>query len=747
MSNNANRKKHGVIVLILIMEALYIAISLSGIVFAQKMHVDYMKDELLSEETSIVTPETVLPVKGIYTVDVYMEVDDANTTIITSGKDPTIGNMLGSEGVYLENGEDHFAYDIYARLNGIATETTVYPELKSEEGTVTIERISIDYQKWHSFSYYLISLLFRFCLIDVILFALMYRKDRVRVFIQESGLIFMAFFAAVIIASLPVMVKDIPKGDDLVFHLMRIQGIADGIKAGYFPVRIHDRWFNDYGLPAGVFYGQILLYPFAILRVLGFPLGHTYRLYVIFINLLTVILSYYSFKKILNNKYYASATTVFYTLALYRLMDIHKRSALGEYTAMAFLPLIILGMGLLYDYFEGNNKNRAWLYMAIGMTGVLQSHMLTVFMLVIMGAIIVILNIRRTFCKSTLLQYVKAFLLVVLLNLFYIVPFIDYYMSYSLMMKEMNKDIAAKAAYLPQIFAQAYNVKGYNGEHTPVGDMPMSVGVSVLFIMAMLTYLGCRCGLKKYRRVVRDTFIIFSAFVIMASDVFPYNYLREYCRPVYDLFQRMQYPWRFLTIVTLLCTSLFMASIVMVDSEYGKRTAAVYAIVILGITLLQSKGMEDSIINEKDGKSYYSMTDTFWNVCEYLPRNTDIEELYDTDLLTSDARVEAKILERKDINSIVEVNNMTEKTGYVQLPQLCYPHYRSVDKDGNDLEVIVGDYYKMCFGVPAGYKGTVRTFFQEPLSWRIAETISLLTLGILLYSVLYIIKKAKSDND
>lgn len=737
-----------IIILVLIsLECGYLVLSMSSIVLSPHTHIDYTEASILEqgEGTGVVTPETVLPAKGIYTVEVYMDVEDTNISIITKGTDPTIGNMLGSETVYLENGEDYFVYDIYARLNGISTQTFVYTDLRNEESTATINRISIDYQKWHTFSYYLISIIFWFSLIDVLMYVVFFRKDPVIDFIKERGFICITFVFAVLIASLPLMVKDIPVGDDLPFHLIRIQGIADGLKSGYFPVKIHDNWFNGFGMPAGVFYGQILLYPSAVLRVLGFPLGHTYRIYVIFVNILTVLVSYLTFQKMSKDRYFAAATAVFYTFALYRLMDIHKRSAVGEYTAMVFLPIVLLGVAILYDYIETESKDHAWVYIAIGMTGVLQSHMLTVFMLFIAGGITVLLNIKRTFCKETLVQFGKSIILIILLNLFYIIPFIDYYFGYSLKMKDMKKDIAAKAAYLPEIFSQVYDVNGMNGEHTPVGDMPMSIGVSAIFIFATVIFVVCIKGSKTYKRIIRDVAIVLSVFVFLASDLFPYNYLREYCKPIYDIFQKMQYPWRFLTIVTIMCTCMFSVSLLLLSTHYGKKVALLYALVILSITFLQSKRMEDSIIHEYVGKSYYSMTDTFWNECEYLPRNTEIEQLYDTKLLTSDAGVTAMNYVRRGISSTLEVSNTTGEIGYVQLPQLCYPHFRAIDKDGKDLEVIIGDYYKMCFAVPSGYKGTVHVFFQEPITWRISEIVSLITISLLILKLIRIAKLSPTD--
>ena len=92
-------------------------------------------------------------------------------------------------------------------------------------------------------------------------------------------------------------------------------------------------------------------------------------------------------------------------------------------------------------------------------------------------------------------------------------------------------------------------------------------------------------------------------------------------------------------------------------------------------------------------------------------------------------------MDREGINYRVSVDNASEDTGYVQLPLICYPHYMAKDENGNRPEVVVGDYYKLCFAVPGNYTGTINVRFKEPIYWRIAEMVSLLTLILIVILV------------
>ena len=65
---------------------------------------------------------------------------------------------------------------------------------------------------------------------------------------------------------------------------------------------------------------------------------------------MTVLIGYYCFKRLFKDKYWGLFATICYTFAGYRLTNIYTRVAVGEYTAMAFLPLCIYGMYRLYTY-------------------------------------------------------------------------------------------------------------------------------------------------------------------------------------------------------------------------------------------------------------------------------------------------------------------------------------------------------------------------------------------------------------
>ncbi len=58
-------------------------------------------------------------------------------------------------------------------------------------------------------------------------------------------------------ASLPVLIKRISRGHDLLFHFMRIEGLAEETRLNSFPVRLFSLWMDGYGYPISIYYGDL----------------------------------------------------------------------------------------------------------------------------------------------------------------------------------------------------------------------------------------------------------------------------------------------------------------------------------------------------------------------------------------------------------------------------------------------------------------------------------------------------------
>lgn len=179
-------------------------------------------------------------------------------------------------------------------------------------------------------------------------------------------------------ASLPLCSESFIEGHDILFHLLRIEGIAASLAGGDFPARLHSFAFNGYGVPTGYFYPDIFLYFPALLRLAGIPVAIAYNLYCFAINIITAAATCWAMTQLFRSVRLGSLAAIFYLGSLYRFVDIYSRAAVGEAAAMAFMPLALVGTSLTLF-----RSPRYWPSVVIGFTGVLSSHILSTFLLLL----------------------------------------------------------------------------------------------------------------------------------------------------------------------------------------------------------------------------------------------------------------------------------------------------------------------------------------------------------------------------
>nr|MCR5033713.1 hypothetical protein [Lachnospiraceae bacterium] len=229
------------------------------------------------------------------------------------------------------------------------------------------------------------------------------------------------------LASIPLCKDYTISGGDLIFHLMRIEGVKDGLLSGQFPVRIAPKWLCGYGYASSVFYGEILLYFPALLRLAGFTVQTAYKVLLLAINLGTAVISYDCFTKIAKDKWTGLVAALLYTLSPDRLFSQYVYAAVGRAGAMMFLPFIALGFYLLFaedpedpDYWKNG------VFLTVGFSGLIQTHSLSGMITVIFSVLLCALLALRTFRKKTLAVIGGAAGITLLLNAWFIVPFLDF---------------------------------------------------------------------------------------------------------------------------------------------------------------------------------------------------------------------------------------------------------------------------------------------------------------------------------
>ena len=160
----------------------------------------------------------------------------------------------------------------------------------------------------------------------------------------------------------------------------------------------------------------------AALQPVGLPLRTCYQVYLFAVTLATCLIAYFSFAKITASRRLGLLGALLYTLSAYRLTCVYTRAAVGEFTAMAFFPLVLLGLYGIYT--SDRPRFGDWLPMALGMAAMVQSHLLSCELTALLLILFCLLRLRETLRPARLLAWVKAALLAVGLSAWYLVPFL-----------------------------------------------------------------------------------------------------------------------------------------------------------------------------------------------------------------------------------------------------------------------------------------------------------------------------------
>lgn len=549
----------------------------------------------------------------------------------------------------------------------------------------------------------------------------------------------------VIFASLPVFTEYLYNGHDLPFHLNRIEGLKNSLMAGQFPVRMHFSSLDGAGYPVSIFYGDILLYIPAVMRMLGWSVQDAYQIFILLINIATCVIMFLTTKGIFKDEKLAILGTFIYMTAPYRLECIYLRAAVGEYTAMCFYPLIVYGLYRIYtDDMERKENRRNYWFLAAGFCGLVNSHIISLFSSFLMAAFFCVLCIKKTFTKKVFLQLSKAALLTVGMCLWFLLPFVDY----------MSTGIKVKDTFAPGVFKertvtlnQLFTLfGGGEGKQYPIsgeltGGLEMSYAIGGALLAAIILYVICLINFKRKKDRIGNfghIVFIFSLIALFATTIyFPYDLFECFGEIVLFVMNGIQFPWRFLSIVSV-CASFTAVVVVWWIRSEGKQSIyynIVSTFIVLGL-ISASFFMTD--YTQKGEKIYWrdeqDVDSRMVGSGEYLPKGAP--KGYDDNSVLGSQGI--KIIESgrdKDVYW-VECSNTTGEEGYVDIPVLNYKNYEAEDSTGKEFIIETGEEQRIRVQIPAYYGGKIRVEYKIPWYWRMSEVISALTVVGMIISIL-----------
>lgn len=573
---------------------------------------------------------------------------------------------------------------------------------------------------------------------------------------REKKTVILAVLLIGCISSLPLFTNYLPQDtDDMTFHLMRIEGIAQGIREGQFPVKMQPLWVLDHSYPVSVMYGDLFLYIPAVLRLLGFPLQTVFKIYTFLVNMGTAAVAYYCAKKVSGSYKTGLVMSLVYTLSVYRLTNLYYRYALGEYTAMLFLPLVFCGLRQLF-LFEGTKQERqnTLCLLIFAYTGLLESHLLGFLMTVIFSAIYCILH-WNAFVRN-FISLVGAAFVTILLNVWFLVPMLDFYMNQSMNMLDNQRfNMQEWGLFIPQIF-QMFSFSSMPGGYYSVSQgileerlygMGISYGwILVLFLWEMLV---CKKELwnkveKKIRIESWCCFGLTLLAIVCTTYYFPWRWVEDI--PLLGtILAPYQFSWRFTMIANTF--GLFLGAYVLENLRHVTKNCILQAAASCLCALAFVSGIyriEESIAKSvpKIYTSAQSMdTRAVIGNGEYLPKDAytpmitgSLPEAEEGVLITEYQKILGK--------RFISYDNTTEKTCYIKVPLYNYYGYHAYDMtDGHEYYIGTDGQGVMMVIVEAKRAGQFCVMFEKPHLWILAEKLS---FGIFLL-LMCVIWKRKAE--
>lgn len=551
------------------------------------------------------------------------------------------------------------------------------------------------------------------------------------------------FFMTVIglIASIPYLCGHNIVGGDLTFHLQRIEGVKDGLLGGQFPVRLEPRWLYGHGYAAAIFYCNAFLYFPALLRLLGFTVTTSYNIYCIALNFATAWISCYCFGKIFQNRVIGIVCSALYTLSIFRIYQLIITSATGEGTALTFLPLILYGMYRIFAQDpEEENYKTAWLPLTLGICGLLWSHALSCEITAVVILLFCLVFIRKVFRWNTFRELCKAALSSVLVSLWFLIPFLDYYFTQDAHVRHISGRMIQYRGLLPSQLVFHFWTTVVNAARG-VGEVefshPSGVGPLLLAGLCLFFILWFSGKLSRVNdgmiRFVKVSALFGILLLCGSTNVFPWDRIQFINSFTETLVGNLEFPYRFVGWGTACMVLVFGCCLWYTRGRNQNLARLITAAAVLGIGIssmyllnsLNSTQARFELYNEEGmGFGYISSA-------EYLIEGTAESQFTFAGPVAGDG-VELLHYDKNYYHVMLECANLSDAESYVDLPLLLYKGYRAMDAGTTEpLRLCAGENNVIRVLLPANYEGMLDVDFVPPRYWRVGEWISAATIAAL----------------
>src|SRR5260221_750290 len=329
-----------------------------------------------------------------------------------------------------------------------------------------------------------------------------------------------------------------PHTHDGLVHLARMAAYFKALKDGEFPVR----WAGDlnygYGMPLFNFIYQFPYWVSSVFLFLGIGLVLSFKFTLALSYILSGIFMFALAKTFFRDDKKALFITLLYQFAPFHLVELLVRGAFGEVYTYAFLPLVLLGISLLFK----KTTYKSFFLIVIASSLLIISH--NALSLAFFG-ICVIFTLFFAPNKRFALFAGSGLFLGLLLAAFYWMPAL-------LEHKYTLGDLYMRNLYLEHFppIQNFFVPNFFNSASLQTGGISVQFGIFHCFALLLALYLLVKGTTEKQVRKV----ILFSLGIIILS-LFFMQPVSKFIWERISLLRQFQFPWRLLG-VTSFATAL-----------------------------------------------------------------------------------------------------------------------------------------------------------------------------------------------
>ncbi len=531
----------------------------------------------------------------------------------------------------------------------------------------------------------------------------------------ENRIYIFVCLLTLIVVSLPAISGGIFWGHDSGFHFQRIVSIKNSLLRGEFPVRIFKEIWGGYGYGAPLCYPSIFLYIPAILYLIGCPLIISYNIFLICINILTFFIAVYSYTTITNSKEIGLLSAILYELSIYRMVDLYTRSAVGEYLALTFCPLILCGLVLIY-----RGYSQKWWVLTLGFSGIVQSHILSFVLMTIVAGIYIIFHLKSFLQREKIIALVKATITTLLMNIWFLIPLLQIY--------GQDFKISTLGSGFWDTDTQIYYL--FDFLLIGISGMPRTPSLLLIIGCILLVYLILISNDPRELLLNTKGYLIVSAMsTFMLTNLFPWSLFK--IKYLQGFLEKFQFIWRLNTICILtlsICAAYgFYYFLISTRTKYNIMFSVTLIACIYSLIYINRHISTAEMVREDTALDYLWMDDL------YLPKNNTIysrEELYSrAELKSNIENIQYSDYIRGDSKVSLHYSIPEQQSfSYIDVPITYYPGYTAYI-NGAKTDITCSEEGVVRVLLPFEFTtGNLSVQYEERLLYKIADILSLISI-------------------